>query len=218
MTHRRVSPKLTIESAWVTLASRPSLQDLADSVRFPAMALNPKQRAVVRSALVAVIIVAAAVSASRLIPSAALPLDQPAARIAWALPWAVLPLLTLMVSIMRVANHRFSTPEDIDGSGLTVGTPRVQVLRAILQNTLEQAVLAVGGFLIGSVTLPHGWLGVIPVAALLFVIGRILFLVGYASGAGGRALGFGLTAYPTFGLLITVAVILIMRAAGWLVQ
>ena len=137
---------------------------------------------------------------------------------AWALPWAILPLLTLMVSVMRVANHRFATSEDIDGSGLTVGTQRVQILRAILQNTLEQSVLAVGGYLIGSVALPHGWLRVIPAAALLFVIGRILFALGYERGAGGRALGFGLTAYPTFGLLITVAVILMMRAAGWLVQ
>ena len=182
------------------------------------MALNPKQQAVVRRAPVAVVIVAAAVLASRLIPSAALPADQPAVRMAWALPWAILPLLTLMVSVMRVANHRFATSEDIDGSGLTVGTQRVQILRAILQNTLEQSVLAVGGYLIGSVALPHGWLRVIPAAALSFVIGRILFTIGYARGAGGRALGFGLTAYPTFGLLITVAVILMMRAAGWLVQ
>ena len=182
------------------------------------MALNPKQQAVVRRAPVAVVIVAAAVLASRLIPSAALPADQPAVRMAWALPWAILPLLTLMVSVMRVANHRFATSEDIDGSGLTVGTQRVQILRAILQNTLEQSVLAVGGYLIGSVALPHGWLRVVPAAALLFVIGRILFTIGYARGAGGRALGFGLTAYPTFGLLITVAVILMMRAAGWLVQ
>lgn len=182
------------------------------------MALNPKQEAVVRRAPVAVGIVAAAVLASRFIPSAALPADQPAARMAWALPWAILPLLTLMVSIMRVANHRFATPEDIDGSGLTVGTQQIQILRAILQNTLEQSVLAVGGYLIGSVALPLGWLGVIPVAALLFGAGRILFALGYERGAGGRALGFGLTAYPTFVLLVILAMILMVRAAGWLVQ
>jgi len=182
------------------------------------MALNPKQQAVVRRAPVAVAIVAAAVLASRFIPIAALPVDQPAARMAWALPWAILPLLALMVSIMRVANHRFATAEDIDGSGLTVGTQKIQILRAILQNTLEQSVLAVGGYLIGSVALPHGWLRVIPAAALLFVIGRILFAIGYARGAGGRALGFGLTAYPTFMLLVIVAILLLLRGAGWMVQ
>jgi hypothetical protein len=181
------------------------------------MVLNPKQLAVVKRAPVALVIVAAAVSASRLIPAAALPADQPAARMAWALPWAILPLLTLMVSIMRVANHRFATPEDIDGGGLTVGTQQIQILRAILQNTLEQAVLAVGGYLLGSVALPLGWLRVIPAAALLFGAGRILFALGYARGAGGRALGFGLTAYPTFGLLIIVAMILLVRGAGWVI-
>jgi hypothetical protein len=167
---------------------------------------------------VAVVIVVAAVLLSSLIPSAVLPLDQAADRMAWALPWAILPLVTLMVSIIRVANHRFSTPEDIDGSGLTVGTQEIQVLRAILQNTLEQAVLAVGGYLIASVILPYGWLRVIPAAALLFVIGRILFAAGYAKGAEGRAAGFGLTAYPTFALLATLVVLLGVRMAVWAVR
>jgi hypothetical protein len=70
----------------------------------------------------------------------------------------------------------------------------------------------------GVVALPHGWLAVIPAAALLFVISRILFTVGYQRGAGGRALGFGLTAYPTFGLLITTAAVLGIRSVGWVVK
>jgi hypothetical protein len=165
----------------------------------------------------AVAVVVAAVLVSSLIPAAWLPVDLPAARMAWVLPWGLLPLVMLMVSIMRVGNHRFSTPEDIDGSGLTVGTPKIQILRAILQNTLEQAVLAVGGYLIGSVILPHGWLRVIPAAALLFIIGRILFTLGYSRGAGGRALGFGLTAYPTFVLLLTLAAVSLWRLIAWMV-
>jgi MAPEG family len=208
---------VTIECRANSWASRPSLRALAESVNFHEMALNPKQQAVVRRAPVALLIVVAAVSASGFIPSAALPADQPTARMAWALPWAILPLLALMVSIMRVANHRFATSEDIDGSGLTAGTQKIQILRAVLQNTLEQTVLAVGGYLIGAVALPHGWLRVIPAAALLFVIGRILFAAGYARGSDGRALGFGLTAYPTFTLLVIVATILLLRAAGWAV-
>jgi hypothetical protein len=31
----------------------------------------------------------------------------------------------------------------------------------------------------------------------LFLLGRVLFIGGYRKGAGGRALGFGLTFYPT---------------------
>ena len=159
-------------------------------------------------------IVAGLCGGAFLIPSSALPVDDPAARLAWALPWTLLPALTLMISIMRVANYRFASPQDIDGSGLTNGTPAMQILRAVLQNTLEQALLAVLAYCIWAVTLPLRWLGVIPAAAVLFVAGRILFASGYARGAAGRATGFGLTAYPTFGMLVTTAVILIFRLIG----
>jgi len=175
------------------------------------MGFSGKQQAVVRSASLAAIVVAAAVAASLLVPSEALPVDEPGARLVWLLPWTVLPLLALMVSIARVANHRFITAEDIDGAGLTVGSQRVQILRAILQNTLEQTVLALGAYAIAAIVLPHGWLRILPAAALLFALGRLLFTLGYERGAEGRGLGFGLTAYPTFALLITLAIILLLR-------
>jgi len=175
-----------------------------------------KQKGVIRGVIpAAVATVLGMGGVSLLIPMHALPADEPAVRIAWALQWAVLPTLTLMVSIMRVANHRFDSPDDIDGSGLTVGTDRVLVLRAILQNTLEQAVLAVAAYLIWAAVMPHSWLRAIPVAALLFVTGRMLFARGYQRGASGRAMGFGLTAYPTFGMLVTAAVVLLLSSIHW---
>jgi hypothetical protein len=179
------------------------------------MAFNAKQKGVVKHAGTGAAIVAAALFASFLLPSKFLPDDQTAPRIAWGLQWGLLPILTLMVSIMRVANYRFSSAEDIDGSGLTVGGAQINILRAVLQNTLEQSVLALTAYTVGAVSFPHAWLCVIPAAALLFVIGRICFAVGYAGGAGGRALGFGMTAYPTFGLLIAAAVVLLFRALGF---
>jgi hypothetical protein len=180
------------------------------------MVLDTKQTAVVRSGSLAVLIVVVACGLSFLIPPTALPADDAISRIAWALLWMTVPMLALMVSVVRVANHRFVTPEDIDGSGLTVGSARVQVLRAVLQNTLEQSVLAAGAYLIGAIALPHDWLRIIPPAAVLFAVGRILFAFGYDRGAAGRALGFGLTAYPTFGLLGTIAILLAGRLARWL--
>jgi hypothetical protein len=155
---------------------------------------------------------------SLLIPASMLPVDEPGARLAWVAPWLLLPVLTLMISVMRVANHRFDTPEDIDGSGLTIGTPRIQILRAILQNTLEQTVMAAVTYLIWAVVMPHYWLRVIPVAALLFAVGRALFTIGYAQGAGGRAMGFGLTMYPNAGMLATLAVVSSYRLWSWIVS
>jgi len=176
------------------------------------MELTNKQKGVIRNVIpAAVLTVAGLGGVSLLLPLNMLPLDEPGARIAWALKWALLPVLTLMVSIMRVANHRFSSPEDIDGSGLTDGTPEVRVLRAVLQNTLEQSVLAVAAYVIWSVVMPYNWLRSIPIGAALFVSGRLLFVRGYAQGAPGRATGFGLTAYPTFGMLATVAAVLAFR-------
>lgn len=180
------------------------------------MSVNSKQKAVLRSVTLAAIVVVAGLALSFAIPLRVLPKDDAGARMVWALQWALLPLLVLMVMVMRVANHRFLTPEDIDGSGLTVGSPRVHLLRAVLQNTLEQAVLAVGTYLAAAVVLPHDRLSIIPAAALLFVLGRILFAAGYERGAEGRGLGFGLTAYPTFGLLATLAGLQGWRLMIWM--
>src|SRR3954464_2125424 len=59
-----------------------------------------------------------------------------------ALKWDVLLVVSLTLNIGLLARHRFFTPEDIDGGGLTKGTPQAQVLQSTLQNTLEQTVLA----------------------------------------------------------------------------
>ncbi|HEY6365762.1 MAG TPA: MAPEG family protein [Candidatus Binatia bacterium] len=183
------------------------------------MELPEKQRGVVRGVIPAALLsLVGLCGVSLLLPATVLPVDEPGARLAWALQWSLLPILTLMVAIGRVANLRFYTPEDIDGAGLTDGTPQTRLHRAILQNTLEQAVLAVAAYAIWAVVMPYGWLRSIPVGALLFVAGRLLFTRGYTRGAPGRALGFGLTAYPTFGMLATVAVVLSLRLLNWLIR
>jgi hypothetical protein len=174
--------------------------------------LTDKQKGVIRGVIPAAALSAVGLcGAPLLLPASALPADEPGARIAWAVQWALFPVLTLMVSVARVGNHRFYTPEDIDGSGLTSGTPRIQVLLAVLQNTLEQTVLAVTAYTIWAVVMPRSWLWSIAMAALFFVAGRIFFARGYTRGAPGRALGFGLTAYPTFGMLATLAAVLLFR-------
>lgn len=185
-----------------------------DSDPISEMDLTTKQKGVIRNVIpAAVLTVVGLCGVSLLLPLDMLPLDEPGARIAWALKWALLPVLTLMVTLMRVANHRFSTPEDIDGSGLTDGTPEVHVLRAVVQNTLEQGVLAVAAYAIWAVVVRYNWLRVIPMAAVLFVCGRVLFARGYARGAPGRAMGFALTAYPTFGMLAAAAAVMVIRIA-----
>ena len=107
------------------------------------------------------------------------------------------PALTLFVAIARLAQHRFTTPADIDGSALTEGTPRALLLQALLQNTLEQLALAVPTYAAWVLAGPAAWLSLAPTAAVLFLLGRLLFFAGYAGGAPHRAFGFALTFYPT---------------------
>ena len=56
--------------------------------------------------------------------------------------------------------------------------------------------------------MPHAWLGSIPAAALLFLIGRLLFFRAYEHGAAFRAVGFALTFYASVLMLIASAITL----------
>lgn len=118
----------------------------------------------------------------------------------------LIPVATFAFSIARLAAHRFRTPPDLDGSGLTSGTDRARLLQALLQNTLEQVVLALPVYAAWGVVAPARLLPVMVAAAVFFLVGRILFFWGYARGASGRALGFALTFYPTVVLLASTGV------------
>ena len=135
-------------------------------------------------------------------PGRLLPHDR--SPLAFALVWDTPIVVCLVINIAMVANHRFFTPEDIDGGGLSAGTARVRLLQSMLQNTLEQAVLAIGVHLIWAAVMPTGWQAAIPAATLLFAAGRVLFWRGYAKGAPSRALGFGLTFYPSVAMLVLI--------------
>ena len=127
---------------------------------------------------------------------------------AWA---ALAPAAALFVCIARLAKHRFTTPQDIHGSALTEGTERAKLLQALLQNTLEQAVLAIPVYLATALVFPPRLLPLVAAAAALFVVGRIAFFRGYAAGAPSRAAGFGLTFYPSVALLVSVVAAAVLR-------
>ena len=126
-------------------------------------------------------------------------------RIAFALGADAFIALWLAISIGLLARHRFFTPEDIDGGGLTQGTETANVLQATLQNTLEQTVLAVLVHLAWAVLMPMAWMSAIPAAVVLFLCGRVTFIRGYRGGAPSRAIGFALTFYPSVLMIVIMA-------------
>jgi hypothetical protein len=108
----------------------------------------------------------------------------------------------LLIGVALLARHRFFTPADIDGGGLSEGTPAAKLLQSLIQNTLEQAVLAIPAYGAWLWLAPEGRRGLVIVCAGLFGLGRLLFFLGYRFGAPARALGFTLTFYPTVGLYL----------------
>jgi hypothetical protein len=171
------------------------------------VALTTKQRGVLKGIIIGatvsgMVLVGSVVWGPRLLsPDASL-----SERIAFALSADIFIALWLGISVAMLARHRFFTPEDIDGGGLSRGTEAAQVLQATLQNTLEQTVLAVLAHCMWAIVLPVSWNAAIPAAVILFVSGRVLFLRGYRGGAPARAAGFALTFYPTMFMLICIAV------------
>ena len=137
-------------------------------------------------------------------PYAVLPGQETSAVLVHALKWDVLLVVCLTANIAMLARHRFFTPADIDGGGLSEGTSEAQLLQSILQNTLEQSVLALAVHASWAAAMPQTWQAAVPAAAILFVLGRVLFWRGYARGAPARALGFALTFYPSVLMLLLV--------------
>jgi hypothetical protein len=137
-----------------------------------------------------------------------LPLGE---RVSVAIRCVTLPALCLAVAIGRLAKHRFFTPADIDGSGLQPGSARALLLQSILQNTLEQAVLASFAYLAWAVVMPSAWLSTVPLAALAFAVGRVLFFAGYGRGAPSRAVGFTMAFYPSVAMLVSIAIAEVSR-------
>ena len=120
--------------------------------------------------------------------------------------------LALVYCIAAIAKKRFFHSDVIGGAAYDGPGSEVAVDKAVLQNTLEQTVLAVVAY--NGLTAVAPWLGPVLLPALtgLFLLGRLLFVLGYRKGAGHRALGFGLTFYPTVAAyVIFVAALIVQR-------
>jgi hypothetical protein len=133
-------------------------------------------------------------------------------RIAFALRCDVFVFGWVVVMIARIAAMRFFSAADIDSSGGSTPSSQVINARAGLQNTLEQAVIAAPAHLALATLLPARILVVIPIAIVLFGVGRALFWAGFAWGAAARAFGFALTFYPTVAAYLAAALLIVSQA------
>ncbi|HEX8602619.1 MAG TPA: MAPEG family protein [Pseudoduganella sp.] len=178
------------------------------------VSLTAAQRGVVRGMAAGVVITIIVLGVGALIQPSGFLLDNPSGRMQVAAIASLAPTLALAVCIARLAAHRFKTPEDLDGGGLTAGTGKARVLQALLQNTLEQLALALPVYAAWSLLGPPHRLNMVLAASFLFLAGRLLFFRGYQRGAAGRAFGFALTFYPTVALLVGTIIFATVAGTG----
>jgi uncharacterized membrane protein len=129
--------------------------------------------------------------------------STPIDRIGLGLRWALILQLPLIVGILTVSQQRFWSDKYRDGSAPDIGSA-MEINRRYLTNTLEQTFLATIGMLALSITVPFDSMNFVPALAILFVLGRICFWVGYHVNPYARAFGLVLTFLPTIGVYFYV--------------
>ena len=175
--------------------------------------LRAEQRAVVRNGVLAMLFSAAVLVAGYLLlPKLFSFPDDFEGALKLTLQADLFVTLWVVFAVRQVARIRFRSPDDIAGPAFTRPSPRIAVAAAFLQNTLEQAVIAVAAHLALATLLTGAALAFIPTAVLLFAVGRLTFLIGYPKGAGARAFGMVVTTVPTIAAF-TLAIALLIASA-----
>ena len=182
------------------------------------MDFRSEQRAAARGAIAALVVCAAGLALGYAVLPRwfRFPIDLPA-RLAFALRADLFVLLWVVLGIVLVALGRGRSAADIGGAASSPPSPAIAVRVAFLQNTLEQAVIAAGAHLALATLLEGAALALIAAAVVLFGLGRLAFLAGYARGAAGRAFGMATTFLPTGAGYALAMGLLLARAArgGW---
>lgn len=165
------------------------------------MAWSADQRRIVRDSLLAIVFCALVLAAGYAwLPASHFGLEGPlgpAERLVFALRADVWLLLWLAICVRAVSKGRFDSPSDIAGSASGPPSAALAVRAAVLQNSLEQTVLAVGAHLVLATVLRGTELRLIPLLVALFLVGRISFAWGYARRPIARAFGMAVTGVST---------------------
>lgn len=118
------------------------------------------------------------------------------AQLTWTSGVTLLALLVYFWATLRVGQARMKYGVEAPA---TTGAPEFERAFRIQQNTLEQIVLFLPSLWLFALLVSDMWAGV---AGLAWVIGRVLYVLGYARAAEKRGLGF------TIALLASVVLLL----------
>ncbi len=130
-------------------------------------------------------------------------------RLAFTLRADLFIVLWVMIASGIVSRSRRHSAQDIDAAIGGSPSRKLAIQIAFLQNTLEQAFIAIGTHF-GARHAdrgPHAFVD--RWCRVLFTLGRIAFLTGYHKGAGGRAFGMVTTVLPTLAGMAWAAALMV---------
>jgi hypothetical protein len=122
-----------------------------------------------------------------------------AERLAYALKWQALPGLLLLTMIGAIGNARAMSEAIDPTAGQEDAAMKINI--RVLDNSVQQFALFLAGSMALSASLSAEHITLIGAAAIVFVIARVAFWIGYRIHPLYRAAGFSSTAYLNAGLL-----------------
>jgi uncharacterized MAPEG superfamily protein len=120
-------------------------------------------------------------------------------RLAFALQANAFAALPLLIGVLTVGNNRFLS-EAIDPT-LQKEDLATQINGRVVENTLQQFALFLVAITALSVNLTADTMRIVPAAAIVFVVSRAAFWIGYRIDPLYRAFGMAATGYLNVGLL-----------------
>jgi hypothetical protein len=123
-----------------------------------------------------------------------------AERLAYALKWQALAALPLLFVIIAIGNARAMSDAIDPTAGKEDAAMKVNI--RVADNTLQQLMLFFAGSMSLAASIAPEHIKVIGAAAIVFVVARIAFWIGYRIHPLYRAPGFSSTAYLNVGLIV----------------
>jgi hypothetical protein len=121
-------------------------------------------------------------------------------RLGYALKWQALAALPLLFVIIAIGNARAMSDAIDPTAGKEDAAMKINI--RVADNTLQQLVLFFAGSMSLAARIAPEHIRVIGAAAIVFVIARIAFWIGYRVHPLYRAPGFSSTAYLNIGLIV----------------
>ena len=116
-------------------------------------------------------------------------------RVTLGLECLIFPALMLLVTIVKVGSQRFGNSAE-NPVEVVASSEAMKIDLRVLSNTHEQIVIFIINALSLAVLLPYTYLSLLPIYSALFVVGRILFWLGYRYRVLWRAPGFAMAVLP----------------------